>query len=202
MCNLKKKTTLVKLQCKILNIQCFKLYFNVLAGKERMHTSVLDFNASYLFADVTLCCFVFCCLFTNSFAVYCSFCKCLGLFTHYTVCKSVFMSVNWTWTNMFLNLFIKLYFRGLSFTVKFDCISLWRGQYIVRKTTEWNLHKCMLCELCGLIIPYLIDWEFSLKTLFMFGTNKLHSDTELREFILFFYIVYYLMNNLLLWMEL
>ncbi len=56
----------------------------------------------------------------------------------------------------------------------------------------------MLCELCGRIIPYLIDWEFSLKTLFMFGTNKLHSDTELSEFILFFYIAYYLMNNLLL----
>lgn len=129
----------------------------------------------------TWLCF-FCCLFTiHSFLVHCHFCRCLGIFfTPYTVCKSVFVSVHWTGQIFAFNLFIKLYLRGF-LEVLWLYVIKWRGQYIVRKTTEWILHKCMLCEFYGLIIPYLIDWEFSLKTLFMFGTKKLHRRTTQKQ---------------------
>lgn len=129
-----------------------------------------------------------------SFAVYCNFClwNSLGtFFTYYMVCKSVFMSVPqvyWNKTNIsLLYMFTKLYFRGLSF--KCDFVIMWRGQYMVRKTTfasaEWNFHKCMYI----LWTKYsLFNWLRILMEDFVHVWNKLHSDRVIK--CIYFIFIY------------
>lgn len=42
------------------------------------------------------------------------------------------------------------------------------------------INACYVNVMYILSIPYLTDWEFSWKSLFLFGTNKLHSDRVIK----------------------